>query len=132
MKNLPCFVITVGRRKIALANLKLLPGSGNIKINGGTPATSSTGHQNLSSVEQLPFILSEHLHFDVKANVLGGGLSGQIASVQLALFRSLIITQPKNRSAFRKKGFLTRDSREKERRKYGLKKARKSPQFSKR
>lgn len=132
MKNFPFFVMTVGRRKIAIANIKLLPGAGNIQVNGNTASKFFIGHHDILSVVQLPFIVSEHLNFDAQANVIGGGLKGQAVSIQLSLSRALVINQPKNQNIFRIKGFLTRDSREKERRKYGLKKARKAPQFSKR
>lgn len=132
MTNFPFFVKTVGRRKLAMANLALLPGSGYIQVNGGPAARFFVSHQDRLAVVQLPFVVAAHLNFDAEVNVLGGGLKGQAVSLQLALFRALASNQPKNRNMFRKKGFLTRDSRRKERRKYGLKKARKAPQFSKR
>lgn len=79
-----------------------------------------------------PFIISTHIDFDAKVKVRGGGLPKQSEAVQLSLARALLTAQPKNQRVFRENYLLTRDSREKERRKYGLKKARKAPQFSKR
>ena len=132
MKNFPFFVMTVGRRKIAIANIKLLPGVGNIQVNGNIVVISFMSHHNILFVVQLSFIMSEHLNFNVQVNAIRGGLKSQGVSIQLSFSRALIINQPKNQNIFRIKNFLTRDPREKERRKYGLKKARKAPQFSKR
>jgi small subunit ribosomal protein S9 len=79
-----------------------------------------------------PFRVSFNLNFDVRVKIHGGGLKSQAEALQLALSRALVIVQPRSQNLFREYQFLTRDPREKERRKYGLKKARKAPQFSKR
>jgi small subunit ribosomal protein S9 len=131
MENLTFFTKTVGRRKAAIANIKLLPGCGRIRINGSIGKDMYIYPDRLLVVTK-PCAFLPHIHFDIKSKSKGGGLRRQIESLQLALARGLVFAYRKNRRIFRKKHFLTRDSREKERRKYGLKKARKSPQFSKR
>lgn len=122
----------MGRRKTAGANLNLTPGSGQIKINGQTSENFFVGHPNRLLIVQAPVYVYANLSFDALFKTKGGGLLGQAQAIQLALARALVIIQPRNRDIFRKYSFLTRDSRKKERRKYGLKKSRKAPQFSKR
>ena len=132
MKDNIFFTKTVGRRKTAVANIKLVPGSGKIQVNNQKAKKFFVSYPDRFLVIEKPCFNSSHVNFDVKRKVQGGGLKTQAEAMQLALARALVISFPKNRGVFRKNHLLTRDSREKERRKYGLKKARKSPQFSKR
>lgn len=132
MKNKIFFAKVVGRRKKAVANLELIPGSGKIQINGRIAEQFFSGNPKRLLVIQKPFFISTYLKFNVKVKVKGGGLQSQADSIKLALARALVKAEPKIRSIFRESYLLTRDYRKKERRKYGLKKARKAPQFSKR
>jgi small subunit ribosomal protein S9 len=132
MKNLPFFAKTVGRRKIAVANLELVPGSGQIQVNGFSAEKFFAGNPSRLLMVQSPFQVFANLTFDAKVKVYGGGSQSQARALKLALARALVVAQPRNKQLFREYHFLTRDSRRKERRKYGLKKARKAPQFSKR
>lgn len=132
MTNLPFFAKTVGRRKTAIANLELIPGSGQIQVNGRLVEDVFAGSPRRLRLVQKPFRISSQLNFNAKVKTQGGGCRGQAESVKLALARALVIAQPQTQTLFRENHLLTRDPREKERRKYGLKKARKSPQFSKR
>jgi small subunit ribosomal protein S9 len=132
METIPFFAETVGRRKTAIANLRLVSGSGQIWINGSTAEKFFAGNPRRLLTVQRPFCNLVHVNFDAKATVKGGGLQSQASALRLALARSLVVSQPITQTLFRKYHFLTRDSRQKERRKYGLKKARKAPQFSKR
>lgn len=132
MTDFPFFAKTVGRRKIAVANLELIPGSGKIQVNGRTAETFFSNYPNRIYLVYQPFRVSFNLNFDVRVKIHGGGLKSQAEALQLALSRALVIVQPRSQNLFREYQFLTRDPREKERRKYGLKKARKAPQFSKR
>ncbi|MGH3747202.1 MAG: 30S ribosomal protein S9, partial [Micromonosporaceae bacterium] len=125
-------VQTVGRRKEAIVRVRLLPGSGNFKLNGRDIADyfPSKVHQQ---VIREPLVTTEKVEsYDVVANLRGGGITGQAGALRMAIARALIELDPDLRPAVKKAGFLTRDSREKERKKYGLKKARKAPQYSKR
>jgi small subunit ribosomal protein S9 len=126
------FTKTVGRRKTAIANIKLVPGSGKIQVNNQKAKKFFVSYPDRFLVVEKPCSNSSHVNFDVKSKVQGGGLKKQAEAIQLALARALVVSFPRNRRVFRKNHLLTRDSREKERRKYGLKKARKAPQFSKR
>jgi small subunit ribosomal protein S9 len=132
MEDIPFFTKTVGRRKTAIANIKLVPGSGKIQVNNQSAKKFFVSHQDRFLVVEKPCSNFSHVNFDIKRKVQGGGLRRQAESMQLAFARALAISSPRSRRIFRKRHLLTRDSREKERRKYGLKKARKSPQFSKR
>ena len=121
-----------GRRKCSVARVRLIPGSGSITING-KDVSDYLARPVLETLVRLPLRLTEtEGRFDVIANVHGGGLSGQAGAVRHGIARALIEADPEYRSAVKKAGFLTRDPRMKERKKYGLKKARKAPQFSKR
>ena len=123
---------TVGRRKEAVVRVRLLPGSGQYKLNGRTLENyfPNKVHQQLINE---PFVLLEKAEqYDVIARLHGGGISGQAGALRLAIARALIEVEPDDRPALKKAGFLTRDARIKERKKYGLKKARKAPQYSKR
>jgi small subunit ribosomal protein S9 len=121
-----------GRRKEAVARVRLVPGSGKVLLNGRTleeyfPARS---HRIMVTT---PFrVIGREKEFDVTARLDGGGVSGQAGALRHGIARALIEMDPSLRPALKKEGLLTRDPREKERRKYGLKKARKAPQYSKR
>jgi small subunit ribosomal protein S9 len=132
MKDLLFFTKTVGRRKTAIANVKFIPGSGRIQVNGRMIEEFFNSCPDSTLLVEKPCTILPYTNFDIKSKVQGGGLRRQADSLQLALSRAFVSIDPKNQRACRKNHLLTRDSREKERRKYGLKKARKSPQFSKR
>jgi small subunit ribosomal protein S9 len=123
----------VGRRKQAIARVRITPGSGNFTVNGRSLAEYFPNklHQQLIND---PFKVLDLLgSYDVIARITGGGPSGQAGALRLGIARSLNqIDEENNRSALKKAGFLSRDARVKERKKAGLKKARKAPQFSKR
>ena len=121
-----------GRRKEAIARVRILPGSGQWTINGRSLDVyfPNKVHQQLVSE---PFVtLGAEATFDVIARISGGGVTGQAGALRLGVTRSLILLDPENRPPLKKAGFVTRDARVKERKKYGLKKARKAPQYSKR
>ncbi len=125
-------VTTVGRRKEAVVRIRLVPGSGKYTLNGKALAEyfPNKVHQQLIND---PFVLTERTEsFDVLARLHGGGTSGQAGALRLAIARALIEVQPDDRPVLKRAGFLTRDPRATERKKYGLKKARKAPQYSKR
>jgi small subunit ribosomal protein S9 len=124
---------TTGRRKTAIAQATFKPGSGNFLINGKTVTDYLGANPSLLVTVQAPLkILEVENNYDTVISVEGGGLSGQAEAIRLALARGLCQLDPSYRPVLKLQGFLTRDAREKERRKYGLKKARKAPQFSKR
>lgn len=121
-----------GRRKTSIARVRLVPGEGKIMINGHE-LNSYFGLKTLELIIKQPLNLTETLgKYDVIAKVEGGGPSGQAGAVRHGISRALLKVDAELRPALKKAGFLTRDPREKERRKYGLKKARKASQFSKR
>ncbi|MEU7613047.1 30S ribosomal protein S9 [Micromonospora sp. NPDC049204] len=123
---------TVGRRKEAIVRVRIVPGTGKITCNGQDLEAyfPSKVHQQLIKD---PLVTAEKLEaFDVIANLRGGGTTGQAGALRLGIARALIINEPDDRPALKKAGFLTRDARVKESKKYGLKKARKAPQYSKR
>ena len=121
-----------GRRKNAIARVFLTPGEGNVIINK-RPIDEYFGRKTLEMIVRQPIELIEGgRRFDIQANVLGGGISGQAGAIKMGIARALIQADPNLRPILKKAGFLTRDPRMKERRKYGLKKARRAPQFSKR
>ena len=122
-----------GRRKKAVARVRLIPGgTGNIVIN----KRSIDDYCDLETVKLIikqPLVLTETTSkYDVFVNVVGGGFTGQAGAIRHGIARALIVAEPELRAALKKAGFLTRDPRMKERKKYGLKKARRAPQFSKR
>jgi small subunit ribosomal protein S9 len=124
--------ITTGRRKEAVARIRLIAGSGNFVVNG-RPLDEYFPTRVHRMVAQSPLrLLGREKDFDVIATIRGGGISGQAGAVRLGIARALIELDPEARPRMKAEGFLTRDAREKERRKYGLKKARKAPQYSKR
>jgi small subunit ribosomal protein S9 len=121
-----------GRRKEAVCRARLMPGSGTWSINGRTLEDyfSSMTHRMIVN-EPLRRTNTEG-RYDIVVKVEGGGVAGQAGSLRHAISRALVELDPDLRPVLKKSGFLTRDAREKERRKYGLKKARKAPQYSKR
>jgi small subunit ribosomal protein S9 len=121
-----------GRRKEAIARVRISPGTGQYKINGRSldEYFPNKVHQQLINE---PFVtLGADDHFDVVARITGGGVAGQAGALRLGIARSLILVDPDSRPALKRAGFLTRDARSVERKKAGLKKARKAPQYSKR
>jgi len=125
-------VRATGRRKEAIVRVRLVPGTGTWKLNGRTldDYFPNKVHQQLVSE---PFKTVEKAEqYDVLASLRGGGVSGQAGALRLGIARALIELEADDRPALKKAGFLTRDARVKERKKYGLKKARKAPQYSKR
>ena len=122
----------VGRRKKAIARVRLIPGDGKIVING-RDIDNYFGLETLKMTVRQPLALTSlEGRYDVLVNVCGGGLSGQAGEIRHGISRALIKADPELRPAVKKAGFLTRDPRMKERKKYGLKAARRAPQFSKR
>jgi small subunit ribosomal protein S9 len=125
-------VRATGRRKEAIVRVRLVPGTGTWKLNGRTldDYFPNKVHQQLVSE---PFkTVEKSEQYDVLASLRGGGVSGQAGALRLGIARALIELEVDDRPALKKAGFLTRDARVKERKKYGLKKARKAPQYSKR
>ncbi len=121
-----------GRRKSSVARVRLVPGAGKVTING-RDMEEYFGLKTLELIVRQPLVLTEMVDkYDVMASVSGGGASGQAGAIRHGISRALLELDSELRPALKKAGFLTRDSREKERRKYGLKKARKASQFSKR
>ena len=121
-----------GRRKTSVARVRLVPGEGNIQVNGRALG-DYFGRKTLELIVKQPLDLTNTLaQYNVVAKVEGGGPSGQAGAIRHGIARALLRVDGELRQALKKAGFLTRDPREKERRKYGLKKARKASQFSKR
>jgi len=123
---------TVGRRKEAVVRVRLVPGTGKFQLDGRSLEAyfPNKVHQQLIKA---PLVTVDRVDaFDIFAHLDGGGPSGQAGALRLAIARALILVQPEDRPALKKAGFLTRDPRAIERKKYGLKKARKAPQYSKR
>ena len=121
-----------GRRKSSVARVRLVPGTGKIIINK-RELNEYFGRQTLELIVKQPLNLTGTVEqYDVIADVAGGGPSGQAGAIRHGISRALLEVDGEYRSALKKAGFLMRDPREKERRKYGLKKARKASQFSKR
>jgi small subunit ribosomal protein S9 len=123
---------TTGRRKEAVARVRLRPGTGKIVINAKPMETyfPTLTHQQ-SATEPLRLTQTADV-YDVDARLHGGGVSGQAGALRLGIARALVALDDETRPMLKKAGLLVRDAREKERRKYGLKKARKAPQYSKR
>jgi small subunit ribosomal protein S9 len=125
-------VQTVGRRKEAIVRVRLVPGTGQFKLNGRTIEDYFPNKVHQQLIRE-PFVTLEKAdQYDVIALLSGGGITGQAGALRLAIARALIEIEIDDRPALKKAGFLTRDPRVKERKKYGLKKARKAPQYSKR
>lgn len=122
----------VGRRKKAIARVRLVPGEGKIIINK-REIDSYFGLETLKMTVRQPLVLTSlGGKFDILVNVKGGGTTGQAGAIRHGISRALVKSDEELRGQIKKAGFLTRDSRMKERKKYGLKKARKASQFSKR
>ncbi len=125
-------VRATGRRKEAVCRARLLPGSGRWEING-RPIEDYFPSATHRMIITEPLRLTEtEGRYDIVAKIEGGGVSGQAGALRHAISKSLAELDPDLRPVLKRAGFLTRDAREKERRKYGLKKARKAPQYSKR
>ncbi len=123
---------TVGRRKRAVARVTLVQGSGNIVCNGRELADYFPNKLHQQEIKDPLVLLERENQFDIKANIHGGGPSGQAGALRLAIARALNEFNPEERGALKKAGFLTRDARAVERKKAGLHKARRAPQYSKR
>jgi small subunit ribosomal protein S9 len=123
---------TVGRRKQAIVRVRLLPGTGKFTLNGKSMDDYFPNKVHQQLIRE-PLVTTEKPEtFDVIATLRGGGTTGQAGALRLAIARALIAVDSEDRPVLKKAGFLTRDPRVKERKKYGLKKARKAPQYSKR
>ena len=121
-----------GRRKSSVARVRLAPGNGNVTINGREMA-AYLGKKTLEMIVLQPLVLTEtEARFDVLVKANGGGTSGQAGAIRMGIARALLQADPEYRPALKRAGFLRRDPRMKERKKYGLKSARRAPQFSKR
>ena len=124
--------IATGRRKKSVARVRLIPGTGNIVINN-RELDNYFGLETLKMIVRAPLNLTDTLSkFDVLVNVYGGGTTGQAGAIRHGISRALCVADPNFRGALKKAGFMTRDPRMKERKKYGLHAARRAPQFSKR
>ena len=122
-----------GRRKTSVARVRIIPGGNGIEINGKSMKEYFGGREILGKIVEQPLALTETMDkFGVKVNVVGGGNSGQAGAIRHGLSRALVISDETLKPALREAGFLTRDSRMVERKKFGKRKARRSPQFSKR
>ena len=123
---------STGRRKTSVARVTMVPGSGKIIVNG-KDLDQYFDFESLKIVVRSPLTLTENLtSYDIRVNVNGGGFNGQAGAIRHAIARALVEANPDLRIVLKRAGFLTRDSRKKERKKPGFKKARKSSQFSKR
>ena len=121
-----------GRRKCSVARVRVTTGSGKIEINGKT-IDEYFDLETLKTIVRQPLVLTETVNnVDVVVNIYGGGKTGQAGAIRHGITRALIEFRPELRPELKKAGFVTRDARKKERKKYGLKKARRAPQFSKR
>lgn len=121
-----------GRRKKSIARVRVIPGNGNITINK-RPIEDYFGREVLRTIVRQPLVLtSTEGKYDIIVNVHGGGTTGQAGAIRHGISRALITVDEDLRGTLKRAGYLTRDPRMKERKKYGLKKARRAPQFSKR
>ena len=126
------YLYGTGRRKNAVARVRIVPGTGKVTVNG-REGVEFFGRQALLDYATTPFVVTDTKgHFDVIARCNGGGVSGQAGALRHGVARALLLVNPEYRTVLKKAGFLTRDPRMKERKKYGLKAARRAPQFSKR
>nr|YP_010619333.1 Ribosomal protein S9 [Amplisiphonia pacifica]WAX03346.1 Ribosomal protein S9 [Amplisiphonia pacifica] len=122
-----------GRRKTSVARVNLIPGSGKLIINGLPGESYLQFSPNYLRISCLPLsILGLNKEYDIYVKAEGGGLTGQADAIRLGLARALCSINPENRTMLKSEGLLRRDARSKERKKYGLRKARKAPQYSKR
>ncbi len=125
-------VQTVGRRKQAIVRVRLVPGTGQFRLNGRTMSEYFPNKLHQQLIREPLVTLDRVESYDIVALLHGGGVTGQAGALRLAIARALVVLDPDDRAVLRKAGFMTRDPRAKERKKYGLKKARKAPQYSKR
>ena len=126
------FFYGTGRRKKSIARVRIVPGTGVVTING-RDIDEYFGLDTMKLIVNQPFEVTGNVgKFDIVANVTGGGFSGQAGAIRHGLSRALVLADEANKPALKAAGFLTRDPRMKERKKYGLKGARRAPQFSKR
>ena len=126
------YIYGTGRRKEAIARVRLLPGDGSIVVNG-KDAEEYFGGTNAMAQLRLPFRVTEtEGRYAASVLVAGGGVSGQAGAIRHGIARALLSAHPDARAALREAGLLTRDPQAKERKKYGLKRARKAPQYTKR
>ena len=121
-----------GRRKSSIARVRLVPGTGKFEVNGRNFVEYIPSAATRLDVLQPINLTGVGTQYDVFVNVCGGGISGQAGAIRLGLSRALMLVNPDFRGPLKKAGLVTRDPRSTERKKYGLKKARRAPQFSKR
>lgn len=132
MYDTKAYFYGTGRRKESVARVRLYPGNGKITIND-RDIDDYFGLDTLKLITRQPLVITENLDkFDVFVRVNGGGVTGQAGAIRHGISRALLVYSDELRPALKKAGFLTRDPRMKERKKYGLKAARRAPQFSKR
>jgi small subunit ribosomal protein S9 len=126
------YFYATGRRKTSVARVRLVPGDGILVINGRSPS-EYFGRRDLETVVTQPLRITDNLgRFVASIKVEGGGVSGQAGAICHGIARALVVADEELRPVLKKAGLLTRDPREKERKKYGLKRARKAPQYTKR
>ena len=123
---------TTGRRKEAVARVRLRPGTGKVVINGREFEDYFPNALQRAAATEAFRVVEAETTYDVDCDIQGGGIAGQAGALRMAIARSILELDEEKRSVLRKAGLLTRDSRKKESKKYGLKKARKAPQFTKR
>ncbi len=124
--------LSTGRRKEAVARVRIVPGEGGFVVNG-RPIDDYFPTRVHRMIAQSPLrLIGREKDYDISVTIRGGGVAGQAGAVRLGVARALIELEPELRAQLKAEGYLMRDAREKERRKYGLKKARKAPQYSKR
>ncbi len=123
---------TTGRRKEAVARVRFRPGTGTIKINQREFEEYFTSASHRMAVTDPLRLTNTAESYDIDATINGGGVSGQARALRLGIARALCVIDPEHRPTLKRSGLLTRNAREKESKKYGLKKARKAPQYSKR
>ena len=123
---------TTGRRKEAVARVRLRPGTGKVVINGREFEDYFPNALQRAAATEAFRVVEAETTYDVDCDIQGGGIAGQAGALRMAIARSILELDDTKRSALRKAGLLTRDSRKKESKKYGLKKARKAPQYTKR
>lgn len=125
-------VQATGRRKRAVARVRLLPGTGEVTVNGKTGAEYFPQAAQRNAALAPLHVAEAAGQYDIIASIQGGGISGQAGALRLGIARGLVELDPERRDGLKKAGHLRRDPRKKESKKYGLKKARKAPQYSKR
>lgn len=132
MEETSKYFTAVGRRKEAVARVRLLPGNGNIMVNGDSSEKYFIRETDRIIIKQPLVLTNTAMRYDVVANIRGGGPTGQAGALRLGISRALVLADPEMKEMLRKQGFLTRDPRMKERKKFGQKGARKRFQWTKR